>query len=65
MLKAANVGVAIDGVEGDYATKAADYVIKDFKELSRLILNLGVEFHKKNSFLITIEIYRSSLLVKK
>lgn len=64
MLNAAHVGVAIEGMEGDHASKAADYVIKDFKDLSRLILNLGVEFHKKNTFLIQIEIYRSVLLVR-
>ncbi len=63
MIKAAHVGVGIIGVEGNQASRAADYSISHFSALRRLLLVHGRESYRKNSFVVCYNFYKNVLLV--
>ncbi|KAL4487095.1 hypothetical protein ABPG72_001547 [Tetrahymena utriculariae] len=59
MLQAADVGIGIRGKEGREAAKASDFSIAEFKHLNRLILYVGQEAYRKNSYLILFNFYKN------
>lgn len=63
MIKSAHVGVGIFGVEGNQASRAADYSISHFSVLRRLLLVHGRESYRKNSFVVCYNFYKNVLLV--
>ncbi len=63
MIKSAHVGVGIIGVEGNQASRAADYSISHFSALRRLLLVHGRESYRKNSFVVCYNFYKNVLLV--
>lgn len=62
MINAANVGVGVKGIEGSQATRAADYVISEFKILKRLILFHGLNFYHRNSHVTIYTLYKNILI---
>ena len=63
MIKTAEVGVGIRGVEGTSAVSASDYVIGQFRFLARLLLVYGRLNNRRISMLIYYIFYKSSLVV--
>lgn len=62
MINAANVGVGVKGIEGSQATRAADYVISQFKILKRLVTYYGINFYYRNSNVILYNLYKNILV---
>ena len=62
MINAASVGVGVRGIEGSQATRAADYVISEFKILKRLILFHGLNFYHRNSYVTIYTLYKNILI---
>lgn len=62
MINAAHVGVGVKGIEGSQATRAADYVISEFKILKRLILFYGLNFYHRNSYVTIYTLYKNILI---
>lgn len=52
MITKADVGVSIQGVEGNDATRISDFVIGQFSLLSPLVLHYGREWYRKNCKLV-------------
>ena len=63
MITAAHVGIGIKGVEGQQASRAADYAVGEFKFLRRLLLYHGREAYRRNSILICYNFYKNIILV--
>ncbi len=63
MITAAQVGIGRRGVEGQQAARASDYAIGEFKILRRLILNIGRECYRKNSYMVFYNFYKNMLMV--
>lgn len=63
MITAAHVGVGIQGVEGQQAARASDYVIGEFRFLQRLVLYYGRESYRRNSLLICYNFFKNMILV--
>jgi len=63
MIKTAEVGVGIRGVEGTSAVAAADYVISQFKFLQRMLLVYGRLNNRRISFLVMYIFYKTSMVV--
>lgn len=61
MINSAHVGVGVRGIEGSQATRAADYVISEFKLLRRLITFYGINFYHKNSNVMLYTLYKNIL----
>lgn len=59
MINAANVGVGVKGIEGSQATRAADYVISEFKILKRLVVYYGINFYYRNANVIIYNLYKN------
>lgn len=62
MITEAHVGVGIRGLEGQQASRSADYAIGEFKLLQRLMFFHGRECYRKNSNLILYCLYKNVLL---
>lgn len=62
MIKAANVGVGITGVEGAAAVKASDYALAQFSHLHTLLFVHGVWCYNRISFMIYFIFYKASLV---
>ena len=62
MINAANVGVGVKGIEGSQATRAADYIISEFKILKRLILHHGLNFYHRNAYVTLYTLYKNILI---
>ena len=62
MINAANVGVGVRGIEGSQATRAADYVISEFKILKRLVIYWGLNFYYRNSQVTLYNLYKNILV---
>lgn len=63
MIVAADLGIGIKGLEGQQASRAADYVIGEFQVLQKLLLNHGREFYRKNSNLVLFNFWKNVVLV--
>lgn len=59
MINTAHVGVGVKGIEGSQATRAADYVISEFKILKRLITYYGINFYYRNSNVILYNLFKN------
>jgi phospholipid-transporting ATPase len=62
MIHSANVGVGVRGIEGSQATRAADYVITEFRLLKRLVIYHGLNNYHRNSNVVTYTLYKNMLL---
>ena len=62
MIRTANVGVGIAGLEGTAAVRASDYAIAQFKFLKRLIFVHGRLHYRRISMLICYVFYKNGLL---
>ena len=62
MINCANVGVGVRGIEGSQATRAADFVVSEFKVLSPLVLYHGLNFYHRNSNVMLYTLYKNMLL---
>jgi len=62
MIRAANVGVGIAGLEGTAAVRASDYAIGKFKFLKRLLLVHGRLHYRRITTLICYMFYKNGLL---
>lgn len=62
MIHCANVGVGVRGIQGSQATRAADYVITEFKLLKRLVIYHGLNFYHRNSNVMLYTLYKNMLL---
>lgn len=62
MITEADVGVGIKGVEGQQASRAADYAIGEFKLLKRLLFFHGRENYRRNGTLVLYNFYKNSLM---
>jgi len=63
MIKTADLGVGIRGVEGNSAVAAADYAISQFRFLERLLLVYGRLNYRRIATLINFIFYKSSVVV--
>lgn len=63
MIIEAHVGVGISGVEGQQASKSADYAIGEFRHLKRLLFVHGRESYRKNSVMVLYNFWKNALLV--
>jgi len=63
MIIEAHVGVGISGVEGQQASKSADYAIGEFKHLKRLLFVHGRESYRKNSVMVLYNFWKNAILV--
>ena len=63
MITAAHVGVGISGLEGQQASRAADYAIGQFRFLKNLLFVHGREAYRRNSFLILYMFYKNVIYV--
>eukprot|EP01018_Ginkgo_biloba_P009003 Gb_36306 [translate_table: standard] len=59
MIQKANIGVGINGVEGQQATMAADFSIAQFRFLERLLLVHGGWCYNRISFMIKYFFYKN------
>ncbi len=62
MIHCADVGVGVRGIEGSQATRAADYVITEFRLLSRLVVYHGTNFYHRNVTVMVYTLYKDMLL---
>jgi len=62
MIRAANVGVGIAGLEGTAAVRASDYAIGKFKFLKRLMFVHGRLHYKRITTLVCYMFYKNGLL---
>ncbi|CAD8093418.1 unnamed protein product [Paramecium sonneborni] len=63
MITSANVGVGIQGIEGQQAARASDYAIGEFQQLRQLLFIHGRESYRKNSELVLYNFYKNIILV--
>ncbi|EGR33192.1 hypothetical protein IMG5_206852 [Ichthyophthirius multifiliis] len=63
MITAAHLGVGIIGIEGQQASRAADYSIKEFRHLRSLLFYHGRECYRRNSDLINYMFFKNILLI--
>ncbi len=63
MIKQADIGVGIRGVEGTSAVASADYAISQFRFLTRLLLVYGHLNYRRMALLVLYIFYKSSILV--
>ena len=63
MILAAHIGIGISGLEGQQASRAADYSICQFQHLKNLLFCHGREAYRRNSFLVLYLFYKNVLLV--
>ena len=59
MIRQANIGVGLFGLEGDPAARAADVAVPHFACLPRLIFVHGREAHRKNATLVQYMLYKN------
>lgn len=62
MINSANVGVGVRGIEGSQATRAADYVITEFKILRRLVVYHGFNYYHRNANVMLYTLYKNMLV---
>lgn len=62
MIHSADIGVGVRGIEGSQATRAADYVITEFKILKRLVVYHGLNFYHRNSNVMLFTLYKNMLI---
>ena len=62
MITEANIGVGIQGNEGNQAVSSSDYALSRFKDLKPLLLYHGREAYRRNSYLIYYMFYKNLLL---
>lgn len=63
MILAAHLGVGISGLEGQQASRAADYSVCQFQHLKNLLFCHGREAYRRNSFLVLYMFYKNVMLV--
>ena len=63
MIKIADIGVGVRGVEGTSAVSAADYAISQFRFLERLLLVHGRLNYRRIALLINYIFYKTALVV--
>ena len=63
MIRAADIGVGIRGVEGTSAVASSDYALCQFRHLTRLLLSYGHLHYRRMALLIHFIFYKSSTLV--
>lgn len=62
MIKEANVGVGIRGVEGTTAVRASDYAISQFKFLRRLLFVHGRSNYRRIAILVSYIFYKNTVV---
>lgn len=63
MITSSHVGIGISGLEGEQASRAADYSIGQFKYLKKLLFVHGRESYRKNCFVVCYNFYKNSAFV--
>ena len=63
MITSAHIGVGILGLEGQQASRSADYSIGQFQFLKDLLFIHGRESYRRNSYLILYMFYKNLILV--
>lgn len=63
MIRSADIGVGIRGVEGTSAVASSDYALCQFRHLTRLLLSYGHLHYRRMALLIQFIFYKSSTLV--
>lgn len=63
MLREANIGISVVSRESVAAAGAADFGIKSFNQLTKLLLVHGAEAHRRNTYLILYQIYKNIVFV--
>ena len=63
MITAAHVGIGISGLEGQQASRSADYSIGQFSFLVPLMFFHGRECYRRNAYLIIYMFYKNILFV--
>lgn len=63
MITSAHVGIGISGLEGQQASRAADYSIGQFRFLKNLLFVHGRESYRRNSYLILYMFYKNLFYV--
>ena len=63
MITAAHVGIGISGLEGQQASRRADYSIGQFSFLVPLMFFHGRECYRRNAYLIIYMFYKNILFV--
>lgn len=61
MIRTANVGVGIAGLEGTAAVRASDYAIAQFSFLRRLLFVHGRNCYRRNSVMVYYILYKNAL----
>jgi len=61
MIRTANVGIGIAGLEGTAAVRASDYAIGQFSFLRRLLFVHGRNCYRRNSLMIYYILYKNAL----
>lgn len=59
MIKSANIGIGIAGMEGAQASRAADYAVQQFQDLDRLLLQHGRLSYYRLATMSTYFFYKS------
>ena len=62
MINEAHVGVGVRGIEGSQATRAADYIISEFKILKRVVVFHGLNFYHRNANVCLYILYKNILV---
>ena len=62
MIHSADVGVGVRGIEGSQATRAADFIITEFKLLRRLVLYHGINFYHRNCQVMLYTLYKNMFI---
>eukprot|EP00494_Astrolonche_serrata_P006514 UN06538 len=61
MIKIANIGVGIAGLEGTAAARASDYAISQFRMLNNLLFVHGRNAYKSTTFLVFYLLYKNAI----
>ena len=62
MINSADVGIGVRGIEGSQATRAADFIITEFKLLRRLVLYHGTNFYHRNCQVMLYTLYKNMII---
>lgn len=59
MITSADIGIGIDGLEGQQAARASDYVLGQFSHLKRLMFVHGREAYRKNCYAVGYVLWKN------
>lgn len=59
MIREANIGIGLNGTEGNQAVSSADYALGSFKDLKPLLFYHGREAYRRNAYTICFIFYKN------